>query len=93
MILVFAIAAVLWGIGMAMGAPHRARWTMIGILMAAVMLGHLILPDGHPAEFTAQGWFLLVWLLAVLIVARVSFVWFERPMRERLRAWAEPGRG
>ena len=43
MILVFAIAAVLWWIGMAMGAPHRARWTMIGILMAAVIIGFIVM--------------------------------------------------
>ena len=85
-------------------APHGVRrasgW--LGDCTYGIYLWHVpmqlalmlvILPDGHPAEFTAQGWFLLVWLLAVLIVARVSFVWFERPMRERLRAWAEPGRG
>ena len=59
-------------------------------MQLALML--LILPDGNPAEFTAQGWFLPVWLLSVLAVARLSYLWFERPMRERLRRWAEPGR-
>lgn len=57
----------------------------------ALML--VILPGANPAAFTAQGWVLAVWLLAVVSVARVSFVWFERPMRERLRRWAEPERG
>ena len=57
----------------------------------ALML--VILPGANPAAFTAQGWVLGVWLLAVVAIARVSFVWFERPMRERLRRWAEPERG
>lgn len=57
-------------------------------LQLALML--VFLPDRNPAHFTAQGWFLPVWIVAVVLVARASFVWFERPMRERLRRWAEP---
>jgi peptidoglycan/LPS O-acetylase OafA/YrhL len=33
----------------------------------------------------SQWWFLLLWILAVVGVARVSLVWFERPMRGWLR--------
>ena len=83
MILVFAIAAVLWGIGMAMGAPHRARWTMIGILMAAVMLGHLVLPDGHPLR-QATGGDLRLWLLVFGFVALAyGYRFILRRLRER----------
>lgn len=60
-------------------------------MQLALMLA--ILPHGNPAEFTAQGWVLVVWLGSVIAVARLSFLWFERPMRERLRRWAEPERG
>ena len=60
-------------------------------MQLALMLAFL--PDAHPAEFAAQGWVLATWLAAVVLVARLSFIWFERPMRERLRRWAEPERG
>lgn len=48
MILVLAMAAALWGIGWSMGAPRSARFTMIALLMIAVIMLHIILPDGHP---------------------------------------------
>lgn len=59
-------------------------------MQLALML--VILPDANPAEFAAQGWVLAVWLLAVIAVARLSFIWFERPLRERLRTLARPER-
>lgn len=60
-------------------------------MQLALMLAFL--PDANPAEFAAEGWVLAAWLASVLLVARLSFIWFERPMRERLRRWAEPERG
>lgn len=41
-----AMAAVLWGVGVVMGAPVRARLIMIGIVYAGVVLVHLTLPAG-----------------------------------------------
>lgn len=55
MIVVFVMAGVLWGAGMAMGAPTRARWTMIGILIGAVVLAQLALPDGNPLREATGG--------------------------------------
>ena len=40
MILIAVMAATLWGIGAAMGAPKQARLIMIGILMLAVLAEH-----------------------------------------------------
>ncbi|WP_412506363.1 HesA/MoeB/ThiF family protein [Roseovarius sp. SYSU LYC5161] len=48
MTVVLAMVAALWGIGIVMKAPYSARFTMIGVLIAAVLLVQLILPDGHP---------------------------------------------
>ena len=48
MIMVGAMAATLWGIGIAMKAPYHARWTMLAILLVGVMVVHVVLPDGHP---------------------------------------------
>ena len=62
MILVGAMCATLWGIGMAMGAPRQARWTMIALLLVAVLAGHVILPDGHPLR-EATGSDARLWLL------------------------------
>jgi molybdopterin/thiamine biosynthesis adenylyltransferase len=55
MMVVLMMAAVLWGTGAAMGAPKRARWTMIGVLIGAVILVQLLLPDGHPLREATGG--------------------------------------
>ncbi|MEJ6403945.1 HesA/MoeB/ThiF family protein [Yoonia sp. 2307UL14-13] len=64
MIMVGAMAAALWGVGIAMKAPYQARWTMIGILLIAVMMLHIALPDGHPLRMATGGdarlWGLLI---------------------------------
>ena len=64
MIIVLAMAAALWGIGWAMGAPKQARWVMIGLLLVAVIALHIVLPDGHPLRENTGGeaafWVLLV---------------------------------
>ena len=69
MIIVFVMAGVLWGMGMAMGAPKRARWTMIGILIGAVVLAQLVLPDGSPLREATGGdvrlWGLLLGFAAI----------------------------
>ncbi|SDJ04717.1 HesA/MoeB/ThiF family protein [Aliiruegeria lutimaris] len=62
MILVLALAAVLWGVGHAMGASGRVRWTMIAFLYAVVVLEQLVLPDGHPLR-EATGESPAFWLL------------------------------
>lgn len=47
MLLVFALAATLWGFGALTGASRRARLTMIVILFSAVLIAQIVLPDGH----------------------------------------------
>jgi molybdopterin/thiamine biosynthesis adenylyltransferase len=74
MILVGTMAATLWGIGMLTGAPHRARWTMIGLLIVAVMAVQVILPDGHPLREATGGdvrfWGLLLGFAGVVAIYR-----------------------
>jgi len=69
MIMVGAMAAALWGIGAAMGAPRQARWIMIGLLIVAVMIVQIVLPDGHPLRQATGGdvrfWLLLIGLLGL----------------------------
>lgn len=62
MLLVLVMAAVLWGIGAAMGTPRRLRWGMIAGLWAAVVLAHLVLPEGHPVRL-ATGESAALWLI------------------------------
>ncbi len=81
MILVGAMVAVLWGIGAVMGAPARARWVMIGVLMAGVLFVQLVLPDGHPLR-EATGKEPAFWLL---IAGFAGLVWGYRRVLLRLR--------
>ncbi|PQO21896.1 molybdopterin biosynthesis protein, partial [Rhodobacteraceae bacterium WD3A24] len=64
MLTVLVMAAVLWGIGWAMGAPLRARLAMVGALYAAVLAIQFTLPGdaalraatgGSPAPWLALG--------------------------------------
>jgi molybdopterin/thiamine biosynthesis adenylyltransferase len=78
------MAVTLWVIGMAMKVPNAVRWNMMAILLAAVILGHLILPDGHPLRMATGGdarlW-AIIFVLALLI-------WGYRKMLGKLRAKA-----
>ena len=61
MLLVLAMGAALWGIGRLMGAPRVARAYMLGLLYVAVLMVHLVLPEGHPLRVAtggsaARGW-------------------------------------
>jgi len=57
------ISALLWGIGHLMGAPLRARFAMIGVLYAAILLAHVLLPDDNALRLsiggTLGGWLVL----------------------------------
>ncbi|PYE84803.1 HesA/MoeB/ThiF family protein [Pseudoroseicyclus aestuarii] len=92
MILVAVMAAVMWGIGAATGAPRRARWSMIGVLLAAVILVQVTLPRGHPLR-EATGSEPALWLL---ILGFVALFWaYGRGLaavRRRSRT-AEPASG
>ena len=87
MILVGVMAAVLWGIGAAMGAPRRARWVTIGALAAGVILVQLVLPDGHPLR-AATGGDIRLW---ALLLGFVVLFWAYRAGLRRLRARAGGG--
>lgn len=86
MIMVFAMAAALWGIGWAMGTPKRARWIMIGILMAAVLLVQLTLPADNPLRM-ATGGDARLWLL---LLAFAGIVWGYRKFLSGMRSRAAP---
>ncbi len=70
MMMVLAMAGAIWGIGAAMGTPHQARWTMLGLLLVGVLAIQIALPDGHPLrEATGSSpafWLMLIGLIGVV---------------------------
>ncbi|MEM8978787.1 MAG: molybdopterin-synthase adenylyltransferase MoeB [Pseudomonadota bacterium] len=81
MIVVFVMAAVLWGTGAAMGTPKQARLIMIGLLYIGVLAIHVILPQGHPLREglgSSPALWLLIGALAVLVlVYRQGLMWIR----------------
>lgn len=71
MILIGAMALVLWGTGVLMGAPKKARWVMIGILMVGVILVQLTFIEGHPLR-EATGGDVRLWLLLIAFAAIIA---------------------
>ena len=91
MIMVGFLIAVIWGVGAAMKAPRRARWIMVGILMAAVIAAQLVLPDGHPLR-AATGGDARLWLLLLGLAAVVwGYAAVLRAVKARVRPVAAPG--
>lgn len=90
MIMVLAMGGTLWGIGAAMGAPHRARYVMLGLLLAAVLAIQVALPDGHPLrEATGQEpefWLLIAAFVALVVGYRHVLAW----MRVRAKGQEAP---
>jgi molybdopterin/thiamine biosynthesis adenylyltransferase len=76
MLLVGVMAAVLWGIGAAMGTPRHLRWGMIAGLWAVVTLAHLVLPVGHPIRLatgeSAALWLMIGGAAALVLVYRAG---------------------
>ena len=55
MLFVLILAGALWAIGALMGAPVRARLTMIGVLLAGVLVIQFTLPEGAPLRVATGG--------------------------------------
>ena len=87
MIMVAAMAAVIWGIGAAMGAPKRDRGVMLVILIGAVMALQIILPDGHPLR-EATGGDVRLW---ALLLGFGAVIWGYRKGLAAVRRRAGPG--
>lgn len=68
MTIVLFMIAVLWLTGVAMGAPKRARWTMIITLLVIVNLIQIFLPQGHPLR-EATGGDVRLWPFVLSLVA------------------------
>jgi molybdopterin/thiamine biosynthesis adenylyltransferase len=85
MLLVFGLAALLWGLGALMKTPVQARLLMIGLLYIAVLALHVVLPAGHPLR-EATGGGPAFWLL---IGGAGVMIYIYRMGLTRLRARAQ----
>ncbi|WP_439124429.1 HesA/MoeB/ThiF family protein [Marivita sp.] len=68
MIVVFAMAAALWGMGAIMKMPRTARLYMIGLLYIGVLFIQIALPMGHPLRM-ATGESAALWILLGVFAA------------------------
>src|SRR6056297_1636607 len=87
MALVLFLAAVLWGIGAAMGTPRRLRWSMIGLLWLAVVALHLVLPEGHTLRMaTGESpalWLMLGGAAALVLIYRAGLRYLRARVVEK----------
>lgn len=85
MIFVGTICAVLWITGWAMKAPIKQRQLMIGVVFAAVILGHIVLPLEHPVRVNTGGswhiWALVAGFGVIILIYRTGL----RQLRGRVR--------
>ena len=86
MLLILFLAGVIWGIGVLTTAPVWLRLMLIGLLWLAVVIEHLLLPEGHPIRI-ATGGSAQVWLSLGLVAAVIAAY---RAGVGRLRARAAP---
>lgn len=84
MIMVGAMSATLWGIGVAMGAPRQARWNMIALLIVAVMALQIVLPDGHPLREATGGDARLWGLILAFAAVVIGYSTFLRKLKQRV---------
>ncbi len=86
MLLVLGFAAALYGAGAIMKVPPFVRWRAIGVFFAAVVLLHLLLPDGHPLRQITGGsampWVFLAAILAIGMIYARGLGWLKARARQ-----------
>ncbi|MBU2991833.1 molybdopterin-synthase adenylyltransferase MoeB [Octadecabacter sp. 1_MG-2023] len=87
MMLVLALAAVIWAGGWALNVPRVVRAALVGVLLAAVIVMQLTLPDGHPIrEATGGGAALWISLIIGFFVVYGYGFLLSRLRRKALRS-------
>ncbi|MCR9125808.1 MAG: HesA/MoeB/ThiF family protein [Rhodobacteraceae bacterium] len=81
MVLVFGLAALLWGVGAMMKAPVRARAMMIALLFVGVLAVQIALPEGHPLREATGGspalWLIIAGFAAIALAYRRGLQWLR----------------
>jgi molybdopterin/thiamine biosynthesis adenylyltransferase len=64
-----------------MGAPRKARLTMIAMLYLGVLILHLLLPDGHPLRVATGAspalWLLIGGFVVMVLIYRAGLGWLK----------------
>jgi molybdopterin/thiamine biosynthesis adenylyltransferase len=87
MIIVLSLAAALWAIGWANGASRNTRAAMVAVLMVAVIVVHLILPDEHPIRQNT-GHEAALW---IFIIVAGFIIWGYSSLLSRMRSRVQDG--
>ncbi|MBV2359972.1 HesA/MoeB/ThiF family protein [Thalassococcus sp. CAU 1522] len=86
MILVLGLAALIWGVGHAMGAPRAARGYMLGLLYVAVLGVQVLFPEGHPLRAATGGSAALWLILGGFVVLVLAYRFGLGRLRSRVEA-------
>lgn len=94
MLLVFGLAAFLWGLGVMLKMPIQARLILIGLLYLAVLALHILLPDGHPLRLATGGspafWLLIGGALGLILGYRKVLSGLRSRAQDREQEQVEP---
>ncbi|MBM7068112.1 molybdopterin-synthase adenylyltransferase MoeB [Actibacterium sp. 188UL27-1] len=71
MLLVGVMGGAIWGIGHLMDMPTKARWSMIWLLLVAVLMAQVVLPADNPLR-TATGGSAAPWLILIAFGAVIA---------------------
>lgn len=90
---VLALAVGLWLVGALIGASHSKRWFLIGLLYAAVVIAHLVLPDRMPLRVATGGsvgpWLILGGVVAVVVAYRAALGQLRIKAQDRVAQMSE----
>lgn len=97
MVLVLSLAALLWGLGMMMRTPVRARLYMIGLLFVGVLALQVVLPVGHPLREATGGspalWLILGGFVGLILIYRRGLSALHDRAQQAEAAQPKPGKG
>ncbi|EPX76717.1 HesA/MoeB/ThiF family protein [Salipiger mucosus] len=96
MLLVLALAALIWGVGHLTGASRSARLYMLGLLYVAVLMLQVALPAGHPLREATGGSPALWLILGGFAGLALAYAWGLRRVKARAvakEAGEAPARG
>ncbi len=85
---VLALAVGLWLFGALIGVSYAKRWFLIGVLYAAVVIAHLVLPNGVPLRVATGGtvgpWLILGGIGTVVVAYRAALGQLRRKAQDRV---------
>lgn len=94
MLLVFGLAALLWGLGTLLKTPIQARVLMIALLYVGVLMLHIVLPEGHPLRETTGGsaalWLMLGGAIGLVLAYREGLKFLRSKASAKESAAQEP---